>query len=113
MIRFTKEEKIILLFLFAALFVGASVLYYKRLNPRCLQFINFYEKEIQGFKKVDINKGNKEELRKIKGIGSVLAERILSYREKYGPFRKTEDIKKVKGIGDKMFEKMRKEIILK
>ncbi len=112
MIRFTKEEKTILLFLLAALFVGTAVLYYKKLNPAHSQFIEFDEKEIQEFKKININKVTGKELVRIRGIGPVLAGRIISYREKYGPFKKTEDIKEVKGIGDKAFEKMRKEIIL-
>lgn len=112
MIRFTKEEKIILLFLLAALFVGTGVLYYKKLNPAHSQFIEFDEKAIQEFKKININKATSKELVRIRGIGPVLAGRIISYREKYGPFKKTEDIKKIKGIGEKTFEKIRKEIIL-
>ncbi|UCD54757.1 MAG: helix-hairpin-helix domain-containing protein [Candidatus Omnitrophota bacterium] len=112
MIRFTKEERIILLFLLAALFVGTAVTYHKKLNPGYLQSIEFDEKKIQEFKKININKAGSKELLKIRGIGPVLAERIISYREKYGHFREAEDIKKVKGIGDKTFEKIKKEIIL-
>jgi len=114
-VRFTKEEKIILLFLLTALFVGTGVLYYKRLNPaRSLpsQFIDFDEREIQRPKKISLNKATTEELVRVKGIGPVLAGRIISYREKYGPFRKIEDIKEIKGIGDKTFEKIRKGLVL-
>lgn len=112
MVRFTKEEKIILLFLAAALFIGVGILYYKKLHPALPQFIEFDETEIKKSKKIDINTANKEELVRVKGIGPVLAGRIISYREKYGPFKKIEDIKEIKGIGGKTFEKIRKGLTL-
>ncbi len=116
MVRFTKEEKIILLFLAATLFIGTGILYYKKLNPACPfppQNISFEEKINPAFAPkggVNLNKATREELVRIKGIGPVLAGRIISYREKYGPFKKIEDIKEIKGIGDKTFEKIRKEL---
>lgn len=113
MIRFTKDEKIILLFLLASLFVGTAVLYYKRTHPRPSCTIEFDEREIEESKKVNINKATKEELTLLKGIGPVLAGRIVSYREKYGHFQEREDIKLVKGIGNKVYEKIRKNITLK
>jgi competence ComEA-like helix-hairpin-helix protein len=109
-IRFTKEEKTILLFLVAALFVGTAVLYHKKLNPAgylSLQNISFEEKEIKS-EKINLNEATIEELMKVKGIGHVLAGRVISYRDKYGPFGRVEDIKEIKGIGDKTFEKIRK-----
>ena len=113
MIRFTKDEKIILIFLLAALFIGISVSSFKRLNPNRKFFIEFNEKEIEESKKVNINIASKERFMTLPGIGPVMAERIISYREQNGSFEKAEDIKNVKGIGDKTFEKMKKWIILK
>lgn len=112
MIRFTKDEKIALLFLAAALFIGTTVLYHKKLAPRAYQIIEFDEKEIEESKKVNINKATEEELVEIKHIGPALARRIITYRDKYGPFKKTEDIKSIKGIGEKTYEKIRKGITL-
>ena len=45
-----------------------------------------------------------EELKTLSGIGDVLAERIIAYRETYGPFQTVEDIQKVEGIGVKTYE---------
>lgn len=42
--------------------------------------------------------------RRVAGIGSSKADKILEYRQKNGPFLSREDIKKVKGIGEKSFE---------
>ncbi len=62
--------------------------------------------------KININTADKEELEKIKGVGPVIAQRIIDYRSSNGPFQALEDLKKVKGIGDKTFLKMEKEITL-
>jgi len=112
-IRFTKDEKIILIFFLAALFIGISVSSFKRLNPNKEFFINFDEKEIEESKKVNINTASKERFETLPGIGPVMAERIVAYREQSGTFKNAEDIKNVKGVGDKTFEKMKKWITLK
>lgn len=59
---------------------------------------------------ININTAGLEELDNITGVGPVIAQRIIDYRNAYGPFQKIEDIKNVKGIGDVTFEKMRNEI---
>lgn len=59
---------------------------------------------------ININTADEEELKKISGVGPVLAKRILEYRTNNGAFQTIEDIKKVKGIGAKTFEKMRDSI---
>ena len=35
------------------------------------------------------------------GIGELLAERIITYRNEHGPFSSTDDLMKVEGIGEK------------
>ena len=54
--------------------------------------------------KVNLNTATLEELMTLDGIGQKVAERILDFREKNGPFQKPEDIMKVRGIGIKVFE---------
>ena len=54
--------------------------------------------------KIDINTASVKDLTQLHRIGPALAERIVEYRENYGPFEKPEDIMKVKGIGVKTFE---------
>ena len=55
--------------------------------------------------KVNLNKATVAELTQLKGIGQKYAERIVEFREKNGPFTKTEDLMNVKGIGLKIWEK--------
>lgn len=65
------------------------------------------ESKPQAKSKVNINKANQEELAKLPDIGPKIAEEIIKYREKNGPFKNIEDIKKVSGIGEKKFEKLK------
>ena len=62
--------------------------------------------------KVNINTANLEELMTLDGIGQAVAERILSFRDKNGPFQKPEDVMMVKGIGEKIFEANKSKIVI-
>ena len=50
------------------------------------------------FERIDLNKATAEGLTAIPGIGKTMADRIVDWREEYGPFRRVEDLMKVKGI---------------
>ena len=51
---------------------------------------------------LNLNLATAEELERLPGIGAALAGRIVSYREKYGPFAEVEDLLNVSGIGEKL-----------
>ncbi len=59
---------------------------------------------------ININTSGVDQLSKLPGIGKKKAERIISFRKKYGRFRRTREIMKVKGIGEKTFKKFAKRI---
>jgi competence protein ComEA len=63
--------------------------------------------------KVNINTAALEELMTLDGIGPAVAERILAFRDKNGPFQKPEDLMLVKGVGQIMFDKNSARIIVK
>ncbi len=54
-----------------------------------------------------------EELMELDGIGQKVAERILAFREKNGPFHKPDDLMLVKGVGEKIFEVNKSKIAIK
>ena len=62
--------------------------------------------------KVNLNTATLEELMTLDGIGQKVAERILNFREKNGPFQKPEDLMMVKGVGEKIFEANKDKIII-
>ena len=53
--------------------------------------------------KLNLNNSTAAELETLPGIGRVMAERIVEYRESRGLFRNINEIKNVNGIGDKKF----------
>ena len=57
--------------------------------------------------KLDLNRANAQELEGLPGIGPVLAERIIEYRNSGKTFRTIDDLRAVKGIGKKKFEQIR------
>jgi comEA protein len=50
---------------------------------------------------LNINTASAEELKQLPRIGPSIAKRIISYREKNGPFHSVDELKKVKGVGPK------------
>jgi competence protein ComEA len=62
--------------------------------------------------KININTASSKELEELPGIGEVLAQRIVSYRETNGPFKSIEDLKKVSGIGERKFEAIKDLIVV-
>jgi competence protein ComEA len=59
---------------------------------------------------VNINTADAGTLQTLQDIGPVIAEKIIDYRNKNGPFTEIEDIKNVDGIGEKTFEKLKNNI---
>ena len=56
---------------------------------------------------LNLNRATVEELVELPGIGPVLAERIVAFREEHGPFRSVEDLLQVPGIGEATLEALR------
>ncbi len=67
------------------------------------EYIDFELGSAKGTGKININRCSKEELISLPGIGEVIAERILEYRDSKR-FEKIEDLMDVSGIGTKKFE---------
>lgn len=52
-----------------------------------------------GNQRININTATKDELMLLPGIGEVLAQRIIAYRESHGDFQNVTDLAAVEGIG--------------
>ena len=53
------------------------------------------------FQGIPVNYADKELLMTVKGIGPVMADSIILYRQNYGPFTGVDDLSKIPGVGPK------------
>lgn len=57
--------------------------------------------------RVNLNTATAQELATLPGIGEVLSQRIVSYREAHGPFLAVEALLEVDGVGEALVEDLR------
>ncbi len=62
---------------------------------------------------LEINQATAADFKRLKGIGEVLSQRIVSYRTRLGGFYKTEQIQEVYGISDSLFQAIQKQLKIK
>lgn len=53
---------------------------------------------------LDLNRATAPQLEELPGIGPVLAERILTWRDQHGPFESVGQLRQVPGIGERTFQ---------
>jgi competence ComEA-like helix-hairpin-helix protein len=53
---------------------------------------------------INLNTATAEQLQSLPGIGRVIANRIIDYRQRHGPFRRPEQIIIIEGIGQRKYQ---------
>ena len=95
------------------LYLGWKTLYDPTFLPDAQSQVPIHELTLEEFLKLsstDLNTASRLELMQLPGIGEVLSERILEYRDQHGGFSTVEELTQVKGIGEKTLEALRKYI---
>jgi len=111
MFNLEKYEKLLILFLALTLLLGVGLSLYKKLHSHADVRIGSFSMDKKDLHlRVNINTAGPDELASLKGVGKVLAERILKYRSEKGLFSSVEDIKNVKGVGPAIFDKLKDDI---
>ncbi|MFF5211874.1 helix-hairpin-helix domain-containing protein [Streptosporangium sp. NPDC000396] len=59
---------------------------------------------------LDLNTATAEQLEQLPGVGQVLAQRIVEYRDSHGGFRNVEQLREVSGIGDRKYAEMKDKV---
>ena len=59
--------------------------------------------------RINLNSASADELARLPGIGAAKARAIIEHRTTE-PFHKPDDLRKVKGIGDKLYERVKDQI---
>lgn len=63
--------------------------------------------------KIDLNRAGFYDLQSLPGVGPVIAERIVAYRDSGGEFEAVDDLLKIDGIGPAKLEKLKDRAIVK
>ena len=110
-----QQEKYVIVFLIVGAICGLSYSYYKKFNPpiniwprpaaeKSARHSEELDNLIREEKTVNINEASAKELMRLKGVGPVLAHRIIEYRTTQGLFKDTSELKKISGVGPKKFD---------
>ena len=63
-----------------------------------------------GYTKVNVNAASCEELQAVRGIGPVIADRIVQFRDANGMFESLDDLAQVRGIGGSRFQQVKEQL---
>lgn len=55
---------------------------------------------------LNLNTATKAELEELPGVGPVMAQRIVQWRERHGRFSDIRELREIEGIGEKVFAKI-------
>jgi competence protein ComEA len=109
-----RAQRYLIIFLVTALLAGIGLTQYRRSRPPVPPHLSKFSvgkpPSPAESVKVNINEAGPEELMKLRGVGKVLAGRIIEYRSSRGPFASTGDLRKVDGIGPAVYEKLKDDV---
>lgn len=60
--------------------------------------------------KINLNSASESELKTLPGVGAVMAQKIIEYRDSNGGFKSIEELKNISRVGDITFEKLKEKI---
>lgn len=118
MLAWERTERVIIAGLIVAVFAGIGVgAFRKGVASAAVQLKQFNPDEYRAGTvetapdlRVNINQATADELVRLRGVGKVLADRIVEYRLQNGLFLSIAEIKNVKGVGNALFEKIKDNI---
>ncbi|MCP4650071.1 MAG: helix-hairpin-helix domain-containing protein [PVC group bacterium] len=114
---FSLGERKVIVFILAVLILGLGLSWMRKNMPQAAPLLLSVEPSSeqetisQKQEMISINSADAEMLCQLSGIGPVIAQRIVAYREKNGQFKTKQDLINVKGIGPKKFQRIKDRIV--
>lgn len=107
---FSRRQQQVLLILYVLYGIGLvwynSVQRFHTLTFDRLEFLDPPEQVVYIDPPIDINSADARELQLLPGIGPILAQRIIAYRQQYGKFQNAEALRPIKRIGPRTIQKL-------
>lgn len=100
---YTRKQELVLIILFTTLLIFSYLQIGKINTPPVFRYS-------QNHFLIDINTADWQELDLLRGIGTVLAKRVVEHRNTYGGFHKPEDLLAVKGITKRTLNQIKNHI---
>lgn len=111
MLVISRPEKLFLLTFLTLSVILTAFLYYQKTIPTLeTQTLSLDFEEDRPL--ININSATKEDFEALPGIGPVLAEEIIAYRQRVGGFKSLEELKNVNGIGERKLLKIKDLIVI-
>ncbi len=118
----TRQEKGVLILLCVGILCGISYRFYSRhffpighphSRPRSARspLTRRLDTLVSADRRLTINTASETDLIAVRGIGPVLAARILEYRKIHGPYSSPEELLNVPGIGPRTLDTLRDSFI--
>jgi comEA protein len=105
MLSFTKQEKLVLIFIGLIVLAGLSLNFYQKSTAYFdLQKIIDEQKSPPA---INLNRASLQDLASISAIGPALAEAIINFRNLNGPFKSLEELKLIKGINESRLKQIK------
>jgi competence ComEA-like helix-hairpin-helix protein len=109
MLNLTKEERKVLIFLFAVALAGVGISY----SLKVFAPVRNVARLDDDFGKIDLNSADKNLLKSVPGIGEKLAQRIVTLRDEKAGFSDLEQLKDIKGITTNKFNRVKNYLVVR
>lgn len=103
---FSDHEQKVLGIVIAVLLIGCLI-------PIVLGWVHRSEHSLmpslaqsKSYQFLDLNTATRQELEKLPGIGPLLSQRIIEYRQMHGGFTALEELRKIKGLTNKVYRQI-------
>ena len=109
MFNLTQEERKVVLFLLAMIFIGFGISFAAKRSENLKKLLTT-DTDIG---KLNLNEVSREDLLHLRLLNPKLGGKIIAYRNEKGPLESFEELKSIKGVNDKRIKELEKFFFLR